>query len=437
MSRRPHRLSLDAPLRSSEPDGATFAAGIPAVPQEYRHREAAWLDEVADLTHGKPPRWLREVWEYCPKLRINEKALAALREIRKHSHPAMANVISEYALDLRPRHLTPSGRSRQTVPRGFLTSTISVFGEQSTSQKALSTIRENRARLRANAFVQLACQHSPATFDYFATAMCDGWHGQSLQPLLKSRVALESSRSRISRTFREAIPTILPVEFRVPFAPAMAPTDYDSQAAFFNLNYRLTHLEALFSPETAVQRHDSDEFPPPPTEFTDPNAYMLHRRHQRLGHLIPCAHLWRGWVKELLNYAADANRPEARAFAAYYGLYAANQLSGDDYGRILCAETIVAAWDKTALHGVIRETYENLSEPWYRENPYHMAINLLRLVVYLKAYPGGQPSLSDGRRKTIAIIAQCVDHRLGFIEERRAVRNEALYLYTLATQSPS
>lgn len=127
---------------------------------------------------------------------------------------------------------------------------------------------------------------------------------------------------------------------------------------------------------------------------------MLQRALERPLHLLKVPQEWDVFIARLLDWIEDPNGDGA-VFAAYTACYYLDSLNAQSWQGMSDPFSIERAWTDEALHAVLEESYKNLDESWYRA-PHHAAINTLRAVNYLRAYP----NLMLGHREKI--VCRCL-----------------------------
>lgn len=97
---------------------------------------------------------------------------------------------------------------------------------------------------------------------------------------------------------------------------------------------------------------------------------------------------------------SDGRFQSAIRFAAWEGLYFAEKLGISLWQRFGNLLSLEETWSEAAMAAVVAEAMINLQEPWYIENPYHRAINLIRTAVYFRVCPNWR-LLPQGYRKCL------------------------------------
>jgi len=329
--------------------------------------------KVADEFLFDTPVWLRGFWHQCNSLKITEQSMIYLREF--------ARCVLQY----KKVHWLPVFSGKMRAPKGSLIHAANILNIK--PQTIKKHLYRTRSRIFANLFllsVKLGDFTTLQTF--FHNFMMKTWRGGGVGILLGSRPEIETFCKDMTgaiREFSEELVKDIPGNLNL---LKTGKADFLRVLPLFFETYNDIKLVSLFNPELGAECLSGIEINTiSPGQSLNINEYMFRRMVVRGRHLVGNRGWLQEWCKELQSYFESPNNL-ALMFGAYEGLYFANRLDRESWGRLVSPESLDVAWSAPVMESVVGETWNNLREEWYRKNPYHRAANLLRIALYFRLY---------------------------------------------------
>lgn len=394
----PRVFSLDSPRRAGRPLSARIAQTNVLGPEQ------SLLD-----THGGPS--VLDTMDEALSIALNEANPEFIRPLAENPHGFLAfgartrhliRLVWDNGEDIALPYLFGGEDGRKL--RGRLGSPIfdparSLWPSGDHEQVAHTLLARAIPRLRALLLLLLAARESINFASTLRIFSADSWRKGTVGMLVQHRESIEQSIPRVAAAMKEQSSLVLGSSLE----DLVTLSQTALQIPVFLSSYNRLRLTGLMTSDPkSMQLELRSHLAKMGRTGAD---YWLSRALKRALHLLEIPEEWYAFLDELLWMAENAESSESRRFAAYEAAYYRDSLNSEIWHDLEQAEfggALAESWTQASLRAVVEETFKNLAESWYRK-PHHAAVNVMRLVVYLRAWPN-ECSLSVRIRNAISHI---------------------------------
>jgi hypothetical protein len=364
---------------------------------------------VVACAGGDHDEQVERLWEAVPKLRPSPG---------QHDVAAYLNErFASLAIPLLLGHASARGLGRKKYGP-ILKPFVEASGKKSGYQSANTEIGRVVPRLRASLVLMHLLEESEGEFARSLLEYAsDGWREGTVGLLAAEREHLAGRVPAVASNLGAASGRIGLLAFGLLDRALKVEGNLRTDIVDFLKVYQLLRLVALFHPQPADLREAIRGRLNGVVRERTIKRLWLERALKRSLHLLMSREERSAFIDELLDWADEPSGYGA-TFSAYEASYYLGALDEGAWGLIESPYSHDPAWSMEALSAVVEQCDQNTHELWY-DKPHNAAINLLRVVVYLRAHP--EPHLTRRERISVSHIANHAGGRVGHIDHARRV----------------